>query len=596
MQQSVLAEATRKVAGSNQLVTQHSINALIAKKYIEIEAELLKLTKEQKEHMQALLNKQLGSLTIISTDVFSYNEQITAYTLNSDKSIILIATRDKILRLFNFSHLNITYELPNSHTATIHALALSKDGRYASSASTEDGTLRLWDLSLTPVQSRILANNIVVDSLHFTANGHFVLAKSDKVLYVWDISQNPPTQKKFPHGTPILTVAISPSSQFILTGSTGAAFLFDLTEDVCYVQPHDSPVTAANFSHDSRRAVTCTVAGKIYVWELVPAPKIPRAMSHPEPIRVEKVCYSPNDQQILTSGGDTNARLWNLSGSLAYGIIEGHEQPVADSFFSPDGGVVVTLTKNNVLRYCDRTQVPGMPHFAFGNPEAQSKALFSADGTLLYLEVGKNHASLSRYRYIPAELSLIQALLIEKTEKLPASLDNDAEGIKALQNMQKKLPSDKYENVAQIINTFFYQNALIEKECPVCMSPYEPIIRGCMILPCCNYKQTICKACLEKLGNMTYSAEWLGYRFDEKVKSACPFCKTPTSKMGVIKPFEPQKQKPEQKSSQAQDRHCSHCHKADCSLHCGACKKTYYCSKECQMSHWKDHKINCKKI
>jgi hypothetical protein len=43
------------------------------------------------------------------------------------------------------------------------------------------------------------------------------------------------------------------------------------------------------------------------------------------------------------------------------------------------------------------------------------------------------------------------------------------------------------------------------------------------------------------------------------------------------------------------------CEKADDELRegqrlmkCGKCKETFYCTKECQMAHWKAHKKNCK--
>ncbi|CAN0042741.1 unnamed protein product, partial [Phaeothamnion confervicola] len=29
-------------------------------------------------------------------------------------------------------------------------------------------------------------------------------------------------------------------------------------------------------------------------------------------------------------------------------------------------------------------------------------------------------------------------------------------------------------------------------------------------------------------------------------------------------------------------------------LQCGACKTTKYCSKQCQVDHWKSHKAQCK--
>lgn len=40
---------------------------------------------------------------------------------------------------------------------------------------------------------------------------------------------------------------------------------------------------------------------------------------------------------------------------------------------------------------------------------------------------------------------------------------------------------------------------------------------------------------------------------------------------------------------------CATCQKADCKLkRCSACQKTYYCSRSCQMNHWKQHRELCK--
>ena len=45
-----------------------------------------------------------------------------------------------------------------------------------------------------------------------------------------------------------------------------------------------------------------------------------------------------------------------------------------------------------------------------------------------------------------------------------------------------------------------------------------------------------------------------------------------------------------------QSNFCSECYKEDnIDMRCGKCLKVYYCSRECQVKHWKFHKLICKK-
>lgn len=42
-------------------------------------------------------------------------------------------------------------------------------------------------------------------------------------------------------------------------------------------------------------------------------------------------------------------------------------------------------------------------------------------------------------------------------------------------------------------------------------------------------------------------------------------------------------------------RNCSFCGLKNCILHCSNCKKAFYCSSDCQLSHWPVHRDGCKK-
>lgn len=44
------------------------------------------------------------------------------------------------------------------------------------------------------------------------------------------------------------------------------------------------------------------------------------------------------------------------------------------------------------------------------------------------------------------------------------------------------------------------------------------------------------------------------------------------------------------------ERVCGYCQKQKGTKKCGGCKQIYYCSQQCQIDHWQDHKSECKKI
>jgi hypothetical protein len=57
--------------------------------------------------------------------------------------------------------------------------------------------------------------------------------------------------------------------------------------------------------------------------------------------------------------------------------------------------------------------------------------------------------------------------------------------------------------------------------------------------------------------------------------------------------------KNENNKSENTIKKCGNCNKEGSELAplklCSICKKTFYCSKECQSSSWKNHKLFCKK-
>ena len=42
-------------------------------------------------------------------------------------------------------------------------------------------------------------------------------------------------------------------------------------------------------------------------------------------------------------------------------------------------------------------------------------------------------------------------------------------------------------------------------------------------------------------------------------------------------------------------KQCGSCNNPNSKLKCSKCKLIYYCNRECQVKHWKEHKLICKK-
>jgi WD40 repeat protein len=109
--------------------------------------------------------------------------------------------------------------------------------------------------------------------------------------------------------------------------------------------PHKLRVMSVGFSHDSKFIVTGggqdpgqTIDGTIKLWEVKEGRLIRTFEGHRG--GVESVEFSPNDQEILSSGMDGSVKLWDgNTGRLIWSLEDQGRGPAA---FSPDGQQVVT--------------------------------------------------------------------------------------------------------------------------------------------------------------------------------------------------------------------------------------------------------------
>ena len=141
------------------------------------------------------------------------------------------------------------------------------------------------------------------------------------------------------------------------------------------------------------------------------------------------------------------------------------------------------------------------------------------------------------WRLEPTENTLLVDvyILLLKLKTNPYSLKDDQDAIDRLRVVGTQPEHDP--QIIKIIEAFLYWATLPEQDCFICTENYNPSMNICMQLPCC--KKLLCKACLDKLGTMTYSTNFEGYRFQHAVQAKCPFCNRPAAQMGTVKKLDP---------------------------------------------------------
>ena len=477
------------------------IQKILGRQYVDIVSEVNKLSDEQKECIKTALGDShplFTPRTRLQQNLSGHTSDVTSVVFSTDGQCALTGSCDYSARLWDLTKSPVTSQEIGSHNRIITSVALSNDRRFALTGSF-DHTARLWDLTKSPVTCRELTGHTdLVESVAFSPDSRFALTGSyDKTARLWNLTESPITSQVLTrHNNVVESVCFSPDGQCALTGSwDDDARLLDLTKSPVTSREltgHSYYVTSVAFSPDGRFALTGSLDKTARLWDLTKSPITSKKLTgHSDWVR--SVAFSPNGRYILTGSADKTARLWDLTKSppITVQVIKGHTSTVSSVAFSPDSRFA--LIGSNNLRLWQIESVNITP------------------------------------------LTVEDALLLIKAYKSEYSLKDDSQALERLQSIIKE-PQQQIA-IVKLFANYLYRIELPEQECWICSEMYDSESRVCMQLSCC--KKQICKACVDRLGTMSYSTEFEGYQFQHAVIAKCPFCNKPANQMGVVKKCEP---------------------------------------------------------
>jgi WD40 repeat protein len=350
---------------------------------------------------------------------------VTLATFSSDGTLVLSASFNNALTLWNVTFGNEVWTYPSNTTSGVTSLAFSPDGHFAL-AGDVDGEMTLWNTTLnSPEQGQQLhtfSGHIErINSLMFSPDGHHVLSGSeDSFVLMWDVfSSGELGRMSIGYGG--LSSQFSPDGQHVLSVSSDYSVgLWDVNDtsptftgalQTLSVRNYDYSIESFAVSPDGWHVLTggCSnydtlegdcVTGSLSLWDIAHPSLVWNVAAHVDAINA--VAMSPDgnfaltaactDHKLLDGTCSSELMLWNLNTTESIRTFSGHENFVKKIVFAPNGIRAASLDWNNDLILWDIES--GELLHTFHDPNSLVTVFaFSADSSRLL--IGSEDGSLT---------------------------------------------------------------------------------------------------------------------------------------------------------------------------------------------------------
>jgi WD40 repeat protein len=329
-----------------------------------------------------------------------------------------------------------TGKLTAAKLGLVNALAFTPDGKTLISGS-QDGSVRLWDVSTMRERLRLDAHMGPVESLALSPDGKTVVAGSYlNVLRLWDVASGTELFVKFQgHDGRVNDVAYAPDGKTVAVADDAGAVVF-WDPAAAHVRRRlavDAPQGMA-FSPDGRRLVDVPSSQSFHVWDIATGRQVftLRPPSSGGKAWVRRTAFTPDGRTVvschtvLRNGqllpgilavwdastgkllrqidlapgvqeslalaadgrtaavgmGDGSIHLWDLRSGKEVLVLTGHDQYVTAVAFSPDGQLLASGSLDQTVRVWE-VRTGTLVCRLRGDGRAVNAVAFAPDGRLL---------------------------------------------------------------------------------------------------------------------------------------------------------------------------------------------------------------------
>jgi WD40 repeat protein len=270
---------------------------------------------------------------------------------NPAPQLLISGGNDRTMRLWNPAN-GQPVATVLAHASPVTGVAINPNNNAAYSAG-EDGTVKFWQLPIAP--SRTLpAHGEAVTVVALSADGNQVFsAGADKTILVSSFGDSKQLRQLTGPTAAVRSLALSPN--LIAGGTTdNRLFLWNAGDGklVNQVVAHSGPVNGVAFHPQNNQLLTGGGDGLIKLWAMPPVPT--RVLSHPG--AVPAAVLSADGKRLITGGDDKIVRSWNLSNNSVERQFQGHGGAVTAVAFSANGQLLASGGADQTIRLWDQAK------------------------------------------------------------------------------------------------------------------------------------------------------------------------------------------------------------------------------------------------
>jgi WD40 repeat protein/serine/threonine protein kinase len=270
-------------------------------------------------------------------------------------------SKDPDRRGFEWFYLQRLCQLDLRTLSGAITMAFSPEGSRIASAS-DDGTLKLWDVSTGREVLTFRGHSGPVSRLAFSPDGRRVAsASADRTVKLWDTATGQEIVTLRGHSGAVWGVAFSPDGSRIASVGRDWAGADEPGEMKIWaavtgrqlhaMSVHKSIPLCVAFSPDGHRIATASWDCTAKLWDAATGQELRTFRGHSDAVWC--VAFSPDGRRIATASRDRNVKLWDATTGQEVLAVRGHSAAVLYVAFSPDGSQLATASRDRTVKLWD---------------------------------------------------------------------------------------------------------------------------------------------------------------------------------------------------------------------------------------------------